>query len=406
MLSSAEAETNMRTSSDRRIDFDKAFWLKGTVSAGLFTGLLLSHKLWTNAREYPLTPVWSFLKPLVFPFDYIVLTVMLALLAAITVVAKPVKLIFGFILLAILYASFDQSRWQPWFYQYLFMLATIMVSYKSATEEDGDKTLLSICRLIVVSIYFWSAIQKFNAGFVHETFPWLMEPLGTLLPAALKTRLHLLGFGATVMELGIAIGLLIRKLRTAAVVLCWSTHLFILACIGPWARNHNNVVWPWNIAMGVFVGLLFWRESDIRLRDVLWGSRTVLQFAVLLLFGIAPVLNLSNDWDSYLSFGLYSGNYNSAAIYMTHAAAQTLPENVHKFVVDEGAPESALYLCDWAWGELNVPPYPEIRIFKSVGRKVCDDTANSSDVSMVVQEKTTLFRPGQQHIYDCSSLSK
>jgi hypothetical protein len=55
---------------------------------------------------------------------------------------------------------------------------------------------------------------------------------------------------------------------------------------------------------------------------------------------------------------------------------------------------------------MNVPPYPEIRIFKSIGKRVSRDAVNPSDVKLVVQGKTTFFKPGRQLVFDCDSLSK
>src|ERR1700722_13070531 len=51
--------------------------LKIAITAGLLAGFLLSPKLWLSARFYPSTPVLSFLKPLSFPFDYVVFLGML-----------------------------------------------------------------------------------------------------------------------------------------------------------------------------------------------------------------------------------------------------------------------------------------------------------------------------------------
>jgi hypothetical protein len=51
--------------------------------------------------------------------------VFLTLLAFIAVAKNPAKLIATFVFLAFVWALFDQSRWQPWFYQYLFMLSAL-----------------------------------------------------------------------------------------------------------------------------------------------------------------------------------------------------------------------------------------------------------------------------------------
>ncbi len=60
-----------------------------------------------------------------FPFDQIWFFSLLGLLVAIIIVAQPRRLILVFVVLAGLLSMWDQTRWQPWFYQYFFMLAAI-----------------------------------------------------------------------------------------------------------------------------------------------------------------------------------------------------------------------------------------------------------------------------------------
>jgi hypothetical protein len=55
---------------------------------GLLAGFLLSPKLWLSARFYPSTPVLSFLKPLSFPFDYVVFLGMLLCLCVAGLLGK------------------------------------------------------------------------------------------------------------------------------------------------------------------------------------------------------------------------------------------------------------------------------------------------------------------------------
>jgi hypothetical protein len=43
----------------------------------------------------------------------------------IAVQARPAKAIAAFVALAAAYSLYDQSRWQPWFDQYLFMLVAL-----------------------------------------------------------------------------------------------------------------------------------------------------------------------------------------------------------------------------------------------------------------------------------------
>src|ERR1041385_7423246 len=86
--------------------------LRTLVIAGLLAGFLLSPKLWTSARFYPQTPVWSALHPLPVPFDRIVFgALLLALIAGLF--ARSRLPLAAFLVLAAALAALDQSGGQP-----------------------------------------------------------------------------------------------------------------------------------------------------------------------------------------------------------------------------------------------------------------------------------------------------
>jgi uncharacterized membrane protein YphA (DoxX/SURF4 family) len=366
----------------------RLFWVKTVVCVGLILGLVLSFHLWAGFRVYPLSPVITFLRPPPFPFDYVVFGTMVLLLGFIVATRDASVFVYGLVGVALVCALFDQSRWQPWFYQYLFMLVAV---------RKNDEAALTTCRLIVVCIYFWSGIQKINPGFVYETFGWMVGPVAHFLPG--------LGFVAALTESAIGVGLLVPRFRRIAVVMAVAMHVFILASIGPFGHNLNRVVWPWNVAMCALVILLFWRTPDVRVRDVVWGRKRVLQRVVLLLFGILPALSLVDRWDSYLSFSLYSGNQRQATIYMADPVAGALPGELQEVIDENTSKVDTLDVREWSYSELNVPPYPEVRVYRNVGKRVCDLAGNSPRMIMVVTGKRNWFRRQQMTVYTCADLA-
>lgn len=188
---------------------------------------------------------------------------------------------------------------------------------------------MNICRLMVAAIYFWSGAQKLNPYFASGAFTYLAQPLAAHVPAlAVKA-----GYTAPFIEMACAIGLATRKFRMPAIVMPIAMHAFILLAIGPFGHNFNTVVWPWNIAMIVFL-LLLYRHSGARAGEILWGP-TALHRIVFALFALAPALSFFNLWDSYLSAALYSGNKNQGAIDMSEAVAEHLPDEVGDDVSEE-----------------------------------------------------------------------
>ena len=373
----------------------RIFWTKFVIALGFLSGFLLSRKLWVSTRFFPLTPVIHKLPRIPYPVDYIYFAALLVLLVVIALSPKPRIYIFIFVPLILFLALLDQSRWQPWAYQYLFMLAALgFFSWKS-DDAQGRDDALNICRLIIVTIYIYSGLQKINPHFVANVFPALVDTIGKRAAA-----LHVLGWGAPFAEIGIGVGLLTKRFRNIAVLAGVTMHWFILVALGPFGRNWNAVVWPWNLAMITFLFLLFWK-TDFSFRDVLWRNRFRFQKVVLILFGIMPFFSFFGWWDSYLSSSLYSGNVTLANIFVSEAVKNELPGYIRGYVQPLAGSNHVLKIADWSVGELNVPPYPEMRIYKSVGADICSLTNNSPDVALYVKEKGTLQGGNRETRYTC-----
>jgi hypothetical protein len=293
--------------------------------------------------------------------------------AAVTPKITPILLALSPVMVA-----FDQSRLQPWFFQYCFMLFAL-------SRPEGE----NLCRLIIFSIYFWSGLQKLNGGFAGDAFPWLVEPL-KIIPAWV-------GYAAPFIEAGIALALLFRPTRRAAVLLAIVMHAAILLAIGPLGHNTNNVVWPWNITMAASAFLLFWR-ADFSARDLLLPKRTLAR-VVLVLFTVAPALSFFGAYDNYPSWALYAGNKDNGDLYFSDAVYDKLPDTLQDNVTDEGPDRAGLNIGTWSFGELNVPAYPELRIYRQVHRSLC----RYGDITLVVERKRTLLRTRPKLTFTCAS---
>jgi hypothetical protein len=259
--------------------------LKIVIAAALIAELALSPKLWVGERVLPATPVFRFLGSIPAPLEYVMYVALLLILVAIVAILRPAKLIGLAVLLAIAFAVFDQLRWQPWFYQFLFMLIAVgLYDRRRGDHDDVHNPALNACRLMIVGIYIWSGLQKANADFVMNVFPFLTHPLTQLLPASIGAIINRLGVIAPLVEVAIGIGLLTRRFRAVAICGAIGMHVFILLAIGPLGQDFNNVVWPWNIAMGCFVIILF-RQPNLSTREIVWPRSGRYQRIVLCSLG-------------------------------------------------------------------------------------------------------------------------
>jgi hypothetical protein len=374
--------------------------LRISVIAGLLAGFALSPKLWLSSRHYPLTPVWSFIKPLRSPGDYIVLFTLVALLIAAALVPRREIMIALFVVLVLVVLQ-DQSRLQPWFYQYMLMLLAIALA-----GRDRPVAALNTCCLIIAATYVWSGLAKLNPSFIGDTFPFLVKPfIGAEQGVGLWLVRHL-AFLAPLLECALGVGLLIKRSRPLAVLAAIAMHVFILITIGPFGRGVNAVVWPWNLAMIAFLLILFFRRTeDPAPRDIIWGRAFAFQKIVLVLFALMPALSFFNLWDHYLSSALYSGNRNSGVVYLSDAVFDRLPDQIEDYVTEEGPDRNKLDIFDWSVGELNVPSYPEIRVFKNVTREICRYASDDPSVELVVQGKLALVNSNRHLAYHCAGLT-
>ena len=269
-----------------------------------------------------------------------------------------------------------------------------------------DDPALNACRLIVATAYFWSGVQKIHADFSVRIFQLLTGPFVKELPSWAVSAIQSLGVLPPFIEAAIGIGLLIRRSRTVAAAAGILTHLMILTAIGPLGSNKNSVVWPWNVAMICFLLILFWKQP-FPAANIFRPHGLKFRMAVLALFCVAPALSFFDLWDEYLSYSLYAGRRNEPSIYVTNAFADRLPKELLRYVyVSDTRGINHFDLLEWSVNELNVPIYPEPRIYKAVARRLCSYERAPGEVKLVVRRTRVLFSPDREATYDCPSLKE
>jgi hypothetical protein len=119
-----------------------------------------------------------------------------------------------------------------------------------------------------------------------------------------------------------------------------------------------------------------------------------------------PALSFFDLWDHDLSSALYTGNRSAGVIYLSDEVFDRLPEKIQDYVTEEGPNRNGLDIDDWSRGEMNVPSYPETRIYKNVARWICGYTLAGSGVELVVQEQLALVNGNRRSVYRCSDLAR
>jgi predicted DCC family thiol-disulfide oxidoreductase YuxK len=366
----------------------RLYWLKIAIVAALTIQLAMTAALWTGAHSYPPVPIWSGLPPLPVAVGTAMYIAAFALCPLIAVSARPQRYIAGLLALLAVYCAFDQLHLQPWIFMYVFLLGALAVFSWRPDDIAGRDVAINTARLIVAATYVYSGLQKMNFNFVSYEFPWIVQPITTLLPGT-ADALHAFGAFAPLLQVSFGLGLIFRRTRTVSLVLAVLMHLFILAMLGPFGWNWNAVVWPWTAAMAAFDIVLFAR-ADTTARDILWPpSETAWRYRVivLVLFAILPAASFLNAWDSELSSALYSGNLTEGILYVNDRGAAALPLVIARYATRTSANTHVINLQRWAISELGVIPYAEMRTFRALARDICAYMPEPADLVLTVREQ-------------------
>lgn len=368
------------------------------LSIAMIMGLVITYKLWlTGGRMFPHTPILPFLPQLPYPVDIILFGAVIVILLLIAYGYIARKLIAIFCILFAILMLFDQNRWQPWAYQYFWMMFVLAFVNWSDPNPIRQKNTINALRLIICGIYLYSGLQKLNPKFFDETYPWLLEPLQDVLSEGGEQFLLKLGYAFPAIEIFMGIGLFFRKTRKAAIILAVIMHLLILLDMSPLGHNYNHVIWPWNIAMILFVILLF--NDTAPFGSYKHSLRYPQVLVILLLFWIMPFLSFFNLWDSYLSASLYSGNTSSGVIYISDKVKEDLPQEIQQYVKGSHD-QNQLAIKYWSMMELGVPGYPERRLFVNVKDYIEQYAGDPSEVFLIYTERISLIEPEKTEVIE------
>lgn len=360
------------------------FVLRCTLLLALLLGMLASVKLWLTARAFPLMPVAAWFPKLTQPWDVVVLVALLVALLVAVRLYRPAVLIF--LIGAVFLYCADQNRGQPWFYLYCVLMLLTLLPENSA---------MAACRVVVSAVYVWAAIQKFGPDYQRLVVPYMMQPVANWLPANLASVAKTVLTAGPAVELFIGVGVWIPFLRRAAILAAVGVHGVALLILGPLGHNYNLVVWPWNLTMVLLVVVLF---PPVKLGENLRALRGSLRATgVTALVTLLPVLSYFGRWDSYFSFALYSGNTATADLFMVPSMVQRLPEPLRRFAhplhedvlkVNPGLRGLSVFdMQSWSQAELGVPPIPEPRAYRVIGRFLASYAEQPTDMQLVIQPR-------------------
>ena len=269
----------------------------------------------------------------------------------------------------------DMNRWQPWEYLYLTLVVISIVFYKN------NRRRYTAVAFVLWSTYFFSGLSKFNSGFLTSIWEKMILIQFLHLPSAFahSRLLHLTGFVIPLIEIMGAMLLLFASTQKKGAAILIATHVFNLIFLGPLGINYNKVVWPWNAVMIVLLAAIY-IKNDVKINWKIMLHKHLLW--LLILWGVLPLTHLFGLWDTYLSSSLYSGKTKHLNICVD-TLVNSYPQALQPFI---NKTSSKIYCASgvqisatkWSMTELNVPCYPEERVYKKLAENLRKQYPNAS----------------------------
>ena len=339
-------------------------WIYRIIVAGLLAQVLLSWPLWWKTND-----VVSYL-PIFHFFDegivesYLVIFPIFLILTLLTIFFPNKKVFTKMLLVAgLILVIGNIHRLQVWFYFYGLLLF-LFVWRKNIDSELLFRTI----RLVIVGVYVWSGLHKFNIHFEEDVFPWILEPFGISLPSWMA-------YGAGGIELLIGLGLLFKPMRNLSVLGCFLFHGVILFSLGPLGHNWNIVVWPWNLVMPMLVFLLFFKTQHFFKKDTESSLFSFLPGAiVLILVWVVPAFNYFGFTPEQLSFKMYAGSHPEIVLYFGESDRNLVGEypTIYGVLPNHSQPSYRLVLDNFVFAEWGTTLFLTKSTARKLGKQLCD----------------------------------
>lgn len=351
--------------------------LRITCVFWIFTKLF-SYNLWHSNRLFPLVPPFDFLENVP---NFIHLTLFYLALAGIAVVGifpKQKTILAVTIVIEIASCLLDQNRWQPWEYQYLLTYSFYFFYHKN------HKQFLTYFSFLLIVIYLNSGLHKLTGGFLYTVWEKMMliEFFGFEHNQIKNLYIHYAGLILGIVEFMAALGCLIAKNKKIFALLLVGMHIFILALITPIGINYNSIVWPWNVAMILFILIAFYNAtSRISYKDLVEGYNKI----YFLLLGVLPFFCFVGLYDNFLAFNLYSGTTKHFSICVDEKKVSQAYRPYFSNNIKICGEYRTISGNNWALKEMNIVIYPEERFYKGLIKKWKQKNPRSEAVFYIYQ---------------------
>lgn len=273
--------------------------------------------------------------------------------------------LIGFVLSLGLLTALDQHRLQPWVCQFLLLGTLLLLA--------PERNCVSLCRVLIASIYFWSALSKLDVSFFESHGQLLLS--GLLRPLGIETTYWtprtrgLLTLTFPLGELLIAVVLLFRRTARIGLAASLGMHLLLIWTLGP-GLHHEWSVLIWNAYFIVQNAVLFRAMKREFLPITHPGesppvspTRRWVAGIFCSLAALYPALELIGGCDHWPAWAVYSARPAQVRININEAALAKLPQDLRPYLGQQRPLEEEIpfRLEAWSFQNCACPIYPQTR---------------------------------------------
>ena len=260
----------------------------------------------------------------------------------------------------------NQHRLQPWAWQFFLFAMLVGIS-------PTKKSTLAASRVVVVSIYLWSAIGKFDFQFLNGLGRQFAAAITDMIGLSVAAE-NISPWAVSLMpagELLVGVLLIFSTTRKLGVVAAIGLHLGLVAILGPWGMDHHLGVVIWNPVFALISAIAFWppqKQLDSQAEQFSNLRFSAKHTLTVVFTAIVVGLPLYSAWDHWLAWGLYSPNNRRCTLKLMVTPDQDIDETLQPFLVPvETEFIGGLDVLKFDMGRmslemLDAPIYPEARM--------------------------------------------
>ncbi len=366
-------------------------------------------RLWIPQTVFPQVPAFALLCDAPVWCDWILLGCLIVGLLFFAMGRSGYSNISGCLLVLVSLCALvclDQHRLQPWAYQ-LWLFTVIWLCC-------GIHVRLTWMRWLMISIYFYSALGKFDFEFLHtvgqQMLGAMIKCFGRDLPEIPSWQRLVLVATFPLAELVIAIGLAWPKGRRAAGMCAICLHLTLIWILGPLGLNHRLGVLLWNAQFAVQSYLLFVVRSvpiaqcgidpqaiAPKYFNRLKGCAQTSCIVMIAIVIVMPITERFGIWDHWPSWALYAPHSSRARVEVAAPSIHRLPTDLVALMKKPTTEEEEMLewvvvpIDAWSLQSLDTPIYPQARFQLGVAKTIASVVDADGQVRVTVLGSANRF---------------